>query len=89
MRKGIKVVLVVLILSSLAMTASAGETSRSIAVSCSIPAIPGLNVPLIENQDTTVVSDRWETRDILKEEPRKRLAMLQEEDFNTYTVYAR
>ena len=35
-----------------ASTTLAGNNSYSIAVSCTIPAIPGVNAPLIEEQST-------------------------------------
>ncbi len=40
----------ILLFGLFASTTLAGNTSYSIAVSCTIPAIPGVNAPLIEEQ---------------------------------------
>ena len=42
----------ILLFGLFASTTLAGNNSYSIAVSCTIPAIPGVNVPLIEEQST-------------------------------------
>lgn len=42
--------ILVITLSCLINTALAGSNSYSIMVSCTIPAIPGVNVPLVEDE---------------------------------------
>lgn len=42
--------ILVIMLSCLINTALAGSNSYSIVVSCTIPAIPGVNVPLVEDK---------------------------------------
>ncbi|MGB4520680.1 MAG: hypothetical protein WBI28_01955 [Candidatus Omnitrophota bacterium] len=42
--------ILVIMLSCLINTALAGSNSYSIVVSCTIPAIPGVNVPLVEDE---------------------------------------
>jgi hypothetical protein len=42
----------ILLFGVFASTTLAGNNSYSIAVSCTIPAIPGVNAPMIEEQST-------------------------------------
>jgi hypothetical protein len=50
MKKLLTTAVFMILFGMLASTALAGNNSYSIAVSCTIPAIPGVNAPLIEEQ---------------------------------------
>jgi len=48
-----KVTVFIILFGVFANTTLAGNTSYSITVSCTIPAIPGINVPLLEEETVT------------------------------------
>jgi hypothetical protein len=62
--------------------------SASIPVSCSIPAVPGLNVPLVEeNTQTNKTSDAKEETTVANEE--KEMQLSENSSAFTKTLYAR
>lgn len=72
---------------------SQAENSFSLSVSCSIPAVPGLNVPLIEEETTrTEPEQNAIIRNEIKEEAKEQMpAMLAQEDTakTVKTIYSR
>ena len=78
------------ILLSLSTIAIAASNSHSIRVSCTIPEIPGLNAPLIEEKSSTKI-DHWEEELGIQagESSSSEAGFLQEESHNLYTFYTR
>ncbi|MFH1854336.1 MAG: hypothetical protein ABH815_03380 [Candidatus Omnitrophota bacterium] len=95
MKKIPRITLLILIgLMVLCFTANAsyaGKASHSIPVSCSIPEIPGLNAPLVEEQTYRDVNILEEAEEGTKEEDSSLKPQLvqQETRHNLYTFYVR
>lgn len=87
-----KLMVALLIVLSTAGMSQAGD-SLSLAVSCSIPAVPGLNVPLIEEETTrTEPEQNTIIKNEIKEESKEQMpVMLVQEDTakTVKTIYSR
>lgn len=75
----LKEIFVLLVLLSLTAIAQAAD-NIAIPVSCSIPAVPGINAPLVEKEKTVKTEDMTVAEEETNQKETKSPANIQEED---------